>query len=285
MFRATTAAACVVMVLAGCGSDPASAPREEQTTPVAEPVDGRYDVGGHSLYLRCIGTGSPTVLYLHPATTQPGVLAHLGGAAIADDLAPDYRTCVYDRRNIGNSDTVDEVQLPTDATADLAALLEAADVDPPYVLVGESLGGIIGYLYLNEHPDQVVAMVQLAAMFPDELSLDRLLRPDQTFEAFSEEEEALPERISALKLMTATQPFIGHEPPIPMTFLESETQGHDDNGFGSPEYDEQVVELLEAYVDRFSPGRLKYVDAPHLMDRAIPEEIAAEVRAVIAEID
>ena len=37
------------------------------------------------------------------------------------------------------------------------------------------------------------------------------------------------------------------------------------------------------YVDRFSPGKLVWVDAPHFMEPAIPDEIAHAIRQVIAQ--
>ncbi len=43
-----------------------------------------------------------------------------------------------------------------------------------------------------------------------------------------------------------------------------------------------MPEVQAAYVERFSPGVLKRVDAPHYMEPVIPDEIADEVRAVIA---
>ena len=35
----------------------------------AKTIEGRFDVGGHKLYLRCLGTGSPTVVYLQARST------------------------------------------------------------------------------------------------------------------------------------------------------------------------------------------------------------------------
>ena len=59
---------------------------------------------------------------------------------------------------------------------DLHRLLAAAGVEPPYVLLGASFGGMLAYLYANTYPDEVVGMVLLDAMFPDELSMEYLFR-------------------------------------------------------------------------------------------------------------
>jgi len=270
----------------GQGADPSASPGSSGSpgSPATADgtIDGMFDVGGHSLYLHCEGTGSPAVVYLHGSIEDAAFPAHTSAAGFSKLLAPEQRVCTYDRRNVGSSDTVDAAQLPEDALSDMHTLLEVAEVAPPYVLVGASFGGMLAYLYANEHPDQVVGMVLLDAMFPDELSLEHLFAPEDTYEAFSEEDEATGlERISHFKVLTAGQGFIGREPRIPVTYLASDTEGYEDNDYGIPEYDRRILELQAAYVDRFAPGKLIRVDAPHFMEPAIPDQIAAEVEAVI----
>ncbi len=140
---------------------------------------------------------------------------------------------------------------------------------------------MLAYLYANTYPDEVVGMLLLDAMFPDELSLDYLLPPKDRYEAFDKEDEAALERISHYKVLKLGQRYIGKEPKIPVTYLASTSEGYDTQGFGE-EYDTKIVQLQQDYVDRFSPGALKKVDAPHFMEPVIPDRIAAEVREVIA---
>jgi pimeloyl-ACP methyl ester carboxylesterase len=51
--------------------------------------------------------------------------------------------------------------------ADLHALLGAADIPGPYVLVGHSAGGMIVRLYASTYPDDVVGMVLLDTTHED----------------------------------------------------------------------------------------------------------------------
>lgn len=288
--RSVALGIALVLVPTGCGSgtadDPTSAssapPFSSASSSSPEVVEGKYDVGGHALYLRCVGTGSPTVVYLHGSIEDASTVPHANADGFAEQLAPDYRTCAYDRRNVGDSETVDAVQLPQDALDDLHGLMDAAGVDPPYVLVGASFGGMLAYLYANQHPDDVVGMVLLDAMFPDELAVDDLFPPEDRYRAYSESDEASLERISHYKVLVAGKEFIGHEPAIPVTYLASDTEGYEDNDYGIPEYDHRILQLQAAYVDRFSPGLLKRVDAPHFMEPVIPDQITDETRAVIA---
>ena len=69
------------------------------------------------------------------------------------------RTCVYDRANLGRSDPAAGPRGLSDLVGDLEALLQAAKIPGPYVLVGTSGGGYITAGYAYEHPDEVAGMV------------------------------------------------------------------------------------------------------------------------------
>jgi pimeloyl-ACP methyl ester carboxylesterase len=279
--------ACVVLSVGAAGATPAQALGAASLSPEgtiadASIIDGVFEVDAHGLYLNCRGAGSPTIVYLHGAIWETGFLPHANGEFAQRALSADHRVCVYDRRNVGLSETVDAPQSPDDLIGDLRGLLAAAGVEPPYVLLGASFGGLVAYLYANAYPDEVVGMLLLDSMFPDELSLDDLFPPDERYEAFdAEDENESLERISHFKVIQAAQQYVGHEPAIPVTYLSSIPEGFDVNDYGNPEYDEQVMDLQEAYVERFSPGRYVRVDAPHFMEPAIPELIAEELRLLV----
>jgi len=54
-----------------------------------------------------------------------------------------------------------------DTVPDLHALLQAANVPGPYVLVGHSLGGLFVRLYASAYPDEVIGMVLVDATTED----------------------------------------------------------------------------------------------------------------------
>ena len=160
-------------------------------------------------------------------------------------------------------------------------LLAAANVKPPYVLLGASFGGLLANLYANTYPDEVVGMVLLDSPFPDALSLEHLVKPEDRYEASdAEDENESLERISHFKVLKASQRYIGNEPAIPLTYFSSIPES--DAVIGQPEYDKRILKLQEAYAKRFSPGRYLRVDSPHFMEVAIPEQITKELRRVIA---
>ena len=138
-----------------------------QTTAVSSdaPIDRVVDVAGErGLYLRCSGTGSPTVVM------EGGDGDTSDSYAFAESrLAAVTRTCVYDRANLGGSDPAPGPRGFTDLVEDLDRLLVNAEVPGPYVLVGTSGGGYIVAGYAFAHPTQIAGMafIEVPAPFRD----------------------------------------------------------------------------------------------------------------------
>ena len=76
-----------------------------------------------------------------------------------EDIQATHRACAYDRAGIGMSETAPGPRTTRDQVNDLAALLEAAGVTGPIVLVAHSLGGWNAIVYTADHPEQVVGAV------------------------------------------------------------------------------------------------------------------------------
>ena len=121
------------------------------------PPPGRLvDIGhGRRLHLVTAGEGSPAVVII-PALAE-NVLQWL---PVVQAVAAETRACVYDRAEVGWSDPPPRWRRTPDLmAADLHALLIAAGIPPPYVLVGHSIGGIVARRFYAQHPDLVAGMV------------------------------------------------------------------------------------------------------------------------------
>lgn len=134
--------------------------------------------GGRAMYIECRGTGSPTVvlvsglqvagdLWDSPLGKSPTVFPSVGHRT---------RVCTYDRPGaaraqaaggFSRSTPVPQPAAPSDAVADLHALLGAAGESGPYVLVAHSFGGVIARMFANAHPAEVKGMVLLDSFSPE----------------------------------------------------------------------------------------------------------------------
>ena len=292
------AAVLLTLAMAGCAGSSGSsadagpgAPRDEpsatqqsaaEETPVSPTNEtaGMYDVGGHKLYMSCAGDGPTTVVFVHGWINDASV-PHVHATGVRDRLVDDFRVCLYDRRNVGSSETVDAVQTPADVVRDMRAVLRAGGEKPPYILWAGSFGGLVASAYLKAHPDDVIGVVFVDAMFPDELGLDRYLPRKHTFKHFDKEDKCCTvERISQFDLIRSLQPTIGREPDIPAIYLAAKWQPRTVNDYGSPAYDARILGAQAAFVDRFSPGILRWVEAPHFMEPVVPDVIANAIREV-----
>lgn len=112
------------------------------------------DVGGRRLYGRHCGSGSPTVV-LVAGGGMTGLFLQPLQARVSDFA----RAWTYDRAGLGGSDAA---LLPMgfgDHARDLHSLLEAVGEEPPYVLVGESFGGLVVRAFAAAYPRAVAGIV------------------------------------------------------------------------------------------------------------------------------
>lgn len=151
-----------LLAVAGCGDDdsPDSPPaRAATSTAPAAPAGPVLDRvvkidGARGLYVRCTGSGSPTVVM------EGGDGDTSDSYAFAErDVSRVTRTCVYDRANLGRSDPAPGPRGLPELTGDLDRLLEVAKIPGPYVLVGTSGGGFITAGYAAAHPREIAGLV------------------------------------------------------------------------------------------------------------------------------
>lgn len=150
--------AVVGALLVGCGGngdDDTEPGGRTATNAASREADGVVKIGhGRELYVRCTGTGSPTVV-MEGGDEDTSDSYAFAEAAVAKLT----RTCVYDRGNLGRSGPAPGPRGLPELVGDLKQLLKAARIPGPYVLVGTSGGGFITAGYASAHPDEVAGMV------------------------------------------------------------------------------------------------------------------------------
>ena len=124
----------------------------------------RVDVGGYSLHIYCTGEGNPTVV----VDTGNGDFS-TGWQGIQREVSKSTRICTYDRAGYGWSDSSPNPRTATQMANELHLLLVNAGIDPPYILVGQSLGGFTMRMFASQYPDEVPGMVLVDSGHEDQL--------------------------------------------------------------------------------------------------------------------
>ena len=115
---------------------------------------------GRLLNLRCIGSGSPTVIL-----DAGGGQFSIAWRKVQAEVATFARVCSYDRAGYGFSDPNDRPSTATNIVDDLRQALARAGVEGPLLLVGHSAGGLYVTLYADLHPTEVVGLVLVDPAF------------------------------------------------------------------------------------------------------------------------
>jgi pimeloyl-ACP methyl ester carboxylesterase len=164
------------------------APAQAQSGDIA----GRVDIGGgRKMYIECRGSGSPAVVIVAGmrASAEDWTKPEPGKLNVVSKIAGFTRVCAYDRPGTpvgeapSRSDPVPQPVTAGDAVADLHALVAAAHIATPFVMVAHSYGGLVARLYAMTYPGAVNGMVLVdtlseglqAAETPEEWTIQRVL--------------------------------------------------------------------------------------------------------------
>jgi pimeloyl-ACP methyl ester carboxylesterase len=150
------------------------------------------------MYLECRGSGSPTVVFVSARGDRADIWSRvtdssgnrkLSSTAVYPEVSKFTRVCAYDRPGTVaitgqhvEASRSPSVPLPTtaaDGMRDFHALLTAAKVPGPYVLVAHSWGGLIARLYAAHYPNELAGLVLVDTL--TELLYDGLTPEEQAW--------------------------------------------------------------------------------------------------------
>lgn len=229
------------LVVSGCAPAGSDGPDSSPSPSPAAAVDGLIAVADdRSIYAKCEGEGSPTVVLIagkgngaqdwqdvlapgDPAHDSPGddVPFGIGKLEPSDDavfpsVARFTRVCTYDRPDIridGPAVTTPRQQPHTvDLDVDdLHALLTALGETGPVVLVAHSYGGLIAALYARLHPESVAGLVMVDTVTP---LIAEVARPEQLANWNASNSATSAQGREGVQLLDAFEQFAA-APPMP----------------------------------------------------------------------
>jgi pimeloyl-ACP methyl ester carboxylesterase len=150
----------LILAAAGFLYENISEARDRRFNPM---VGQLLDVGGRKMHIDCTGEGSPAVI-LDSGLGD----SYLSWRKVQPQMAKFTRVCSYDRAGLGYSDPSSEPRTSKMLAGELHALLQAASVSPPYVIVGHSMGGYDVRVYTSLYRNEIVGMVLVDASHPDQ---------------------------------------------------------------------------------------------------------------------
>lgn len=131
--------------------------REQKTlTPPGELID----LGGYQVHLWVLGkeraqnesSKQVTIVLDHS-------LGGIEGYLLGDRLAELGQVCIYDRPGYGWSDRSPKSRCSAEIVRELDLMLTIAQIEPPYILVGDSFGSYNVRLYAHQFPEKVQGIV------------------------------------------------------------------------------------------------------------------------------
>jgi len=133
----------------------------------AYPPPGKMvSLGTHDLHLYCVGTGNPIVVF----EADLDQFGSLSWDSIQSEVGKFTRACSYDRAGIMWSEPGPRPRDGETIARELAALLDVAGEDGPFVLVGHAWGGAYVRIFAGQNPDAVCGMVLIDSSHPDQLA-------------------------------------------------------------------------------------------------------------------
>jgi pimeloyl-ACP methyl ester carboxylesterase len=248
-------------------------------------ISSPINIGGRLIFLRCIGSGGPTVI-LEAGYGDNGTI----WAPVQIHASEFVRICSYDRAGLERSDEPDHYpRTGAEVVADLHAALQEAQVEPPYLLVGQSQGALFSRLFAATYPGEVAGLLLLDP-WPQDFD-DRLhaLVTDQQWTAYESllasdpDNEVIDFHATYDELRSA-----GPLPDVPLLIL---SHGQPPTAEGYPagwpvEEQEQLWQEEQQQLAHLTPhGEQRRVpESGHMIHQAAPDVVVAAIADMVEQL-
>lgn len=129
------------------------------------PIGQMVDIDGFRLHMHVEGDGTPTVI-LEAGSGGIGLSWELIRPAIAKVT----RVVTYDRAGLGWSQASPSPRDTVTMATELHMMLTRANIAPPYILVGHSLGGGVSRQFAAKYPNEVTGLVMVDSSHEQQMS-------------------------------------------------------------------------------------------------------------------
>ena len=260
----------------------ALAPGQSGEAPV---ISSPVNIGDRVIFLRCIGSGSPTVI-LEAGYGDNGTI----WAPVQIHASEFVRICSYDRAGLERSDPPDRSpRTGADVVADLHATLQKADVAPPYLLVGQGQGALFSRLFAATYPKEVAGLLLLDP-WPE--TFTGKLQAMVTAQQWQEYQDLLAKEPDTEKIdFPATYDELRAAGPLPDVPVLILSHGLAPTAAGLPpgwpvQRQEQLWQLLQQAMAKLTAqGQQRVVpDSGDMIQQAKPEVVIDAIREMVNQL-
>lgn len=243
------------------------------------PAEPDLDANDNSKAYSIIGSGTPAIVL--QAGLQDGKEAWAG---LLPQLAKQSQLVAFDRPGHGGNPATDASRDPCTIANEQRQMLQAAGIQPPYILVGHSLGGLYQYVYAKLYPNEVAGIVLLDPTHPThwetlqrEFPVGSTMIKTMRLTVFtSTDKKEFDAQTQCLNSLDMSQPL-----NIPSKLLVS-------GRFRSSErsaYENMLKPLRQDWLRLLGSKQLQTVwDSGHYIQKDSPEEVVSAVQTLLLEI-
>lgn len=243
---------------------------------------GLVDVGGHKLRVERFGKGSPTVVFEAGLAQPRTTWGH-----VPNDVAAFTEAVIYDRAGLGDSDEVHGPRTSKQTVAELHTMLKNAGIEPPFILVGHSFGGLNVRLFASQFPEEVYGIVLVDASHEDEYSrLAALLSEPERNQYLQHEGGGNYEKVDLLASAEEVRAAAVLK-PVPITVISAPgNSGNPASEAGAQLHDELQTALSRvlpnaSHVRAENSGHFVQLDRPDILIDAIRKLVEQSKQAQI----
>ncbi|GAA1479206.1 hypothetical protein GCM10009623_36520 [Nocardioides aestuarii] len=226
-------------------------------------MGGTFTVDGREMLLDCVGQGDTTMV-LEVGEGAP----YQALSGIGDTYASQMRVCSYQR-----------VSTDRDLASDLHGLLEIAGVPGPYLLVGDSAGGLLVQAYAAAYPEETAGVVAINPVPPWQQWSTLGFKAMTPQERQGETDYYAGANGESLDYRDVSE-FVGESPvprDVPLELLISTVAQCDSPrdicGRTYPAYEQISKDIAQ----RWGEGSYRQVEAPHDIPTAVVQSSIDEV--------
>jgi len=207
-----------------------------------------------------------------------------GWDKVLDGVKNSATVFAYNRPGYANSEATSAPRDGATIVEQLRATLRRKGLQPPYVLVGHSLGGLYMQLFARRYPEEVKGLVLVDALYP------RVVKRPQEFPLYTRAgkwlffSRTVRDEIDSIwetGEMVAALPRIDDKPiirlvnkPVSATAIAVD--------FGAFNFDNETRSFVNGL---YPKAKTVVADASHQMQATHPEIVAAAIRQILEAVD